>query len=140
MVHVGKENELRQFLKYALAAALAVLLAPSGAVAQEASAAEEETITHIAQCMMEGLPDDWVAAHMVVELPSAGADSGGVRYLVARKDAEDNFEPFNPCDTAKPAQMLVDLRASQPRERQGWTSARLVIERDGSFRLNYDFP
>ncbi len=121
-------------------AAFLALLAPFSAGAQEANPTERETVTHIAQCLVEGLPDDWVAAHMVVELRSPGAATGGVRYLVARKDAEDKPEPFTPCDTSKPAQMLVDLRASQPRERQGWSSARLVVERDGSFRLNYDFP
>jgi len=131
---------MAQVLNLARLAALAVLLAPFGVPAQEASDAEKEAITQIAQCMVAGLPDDWVAAHMVVELPSPGASTGGVRYLVARKDAEDDLETFTPCDTAKPAQMLVDLRVRQPRDRQGWTSARLVIERDGAFRLNYDFP
>lgn len=130
---------MAQLLNFARLAALAVLLAPLGAPAQEANDAEKEVVTQIAQCLVEGLPDDWVAAHMVVELPSAGASTGGVRYLVARKHAEDHLETFTPCDTAKPAQMLVDLRASQPRDRRGWTSARLVVERDGSFRLNYDF-
>jgi hypothetical protein len=121
-------------------AAFLALLAPFCVGAQEANVAERETITQIAQCLVEGLPDDWVAAHMVVELRSPGASTGGVRYLVARKDAEDTLEAFTPCDASQPAQMLVDLRASQPGERQGWTSARLVVERDGSFRLNYDFP
>ena len=121
-------------------AAFLALLAPFSAGAQKADPTELETVSHIAQCLLEGLPDDWVAAHMLVELRSPGAATGGVRYLVARKDAEDKLEPFTPCDTSKPAQMLVDLRASQPRERQNWTSARLVVERDGSFRLNYDFP
>jgi len=131
---------MAQVLNFARLAALAALLAPFGAPAQEASEAEREAITQIAQCMVAGLPDDWVAAHMVVELPSPGAGTGGVRYLVARKDAEDKLEAFTPCDTSKPAHTLIDLRESQPRERQGWISARLVFERDGSFRLNYGFP
>lgn len=129
-----------QLLNCARLAAFLALLAAFSAGAQEASPTEREAITQIAQCLVEGLPDDWVAAHMVVELPTPGASTGGVRYLVARKGAEDQFEAFTPCDTSKPAEMLIDLRASQPRERRGWTSARLVVERDGSFRLNYDFP
>ena len=131
---------MAQVSNFARFAAAALLLAPFFAGAQPANPTEQETITQIAQCMVEGLPDDWVAAHMVVELASPGASTGGVRYLVARKDAEDKLEPFTPCDTSKPAQMLIDLRANQPRDRQGWTSARLVVERDGTFRLNYDFP
>jgi hypothetical protein len=121
-------------------AAFLALIASFTAGAQEANPTEQEAITHIAQCMVQGVPGDWVAAHMVVELASPGATTGGVRYLVARKGAESELEPFTPCDTAKPAQTLIDLRARQPQARQGWTSARLVVERDGAFRLNYDFP
>ncbi len=131
---------MARLLNCARLAGFLALLVPFWAAGQEANLTEREAVTEIAQCMVKGLPDDWVAAHMVVELRTPGASTGGVRYLVARKDAEDKLEPFTPCDTSKPAQMLIDLRASQPRERQGWTSARLVVERDGSFRLNYDFP
>lgn len=90
--------------------------------------------------MVEGLPDNWVAAHMQVDLAAPGAAGGSVRYLVARKDAEDKLEFFTPCDTDKPANILIGLRETQPPERRRWTSARLVVERDGTFRLNYDFP
>lgn len=129
-----------QLLNCARLAGFLALLAPFWAGGQEANVTEREAVTEIAQCLVEGLPDDWVAAHMLVELQTPGASTGGVRYLVARKGAEDKFEAFTPCDTSRPAEMLIDLRARQPRERQGWTSARLVVERDGSFRLNYDFP
>jgi hypothetical protein len=131
---------MRQFMNCARLAAFLALLAPFFAAGQEANTTEQEAITQIAQCMVEGLPDDWVAAHMVVELASPGAGTGGVRYLVARKGAEDQLEAFMPCDTEKPARMLVALRERQPQDRQGWTSARLVVERDGSFRVNYGFP
>jgi hypothetical protein len=128
---------MRHFL---LAALIAALVAARSACAQEANPAEMNAITQIAQCMLEGLPDNWAAAHMVVELSQPGGTTGGVRYLVARKDAEDQLEPFTPCDTDKPATILVGLRDTQPPERRGWTAARLVVERNGSFRLNYDFP
>jgi hypothetical protein len=39
-----------------------------------------------------------------------------------------------------PANILIGLRELQPLERRGWTSARVVLERDGSFRLNHDLP
>jgi hypothetical protein len=131
---------MRQILNFARVAALALLLAPFGAAAQQANTTEQEIITGIGQCLVQGLPEDWVAAHMIVELPSPGAVTGNVRYVVARKGAEDKLESFTPCDTDMPARMLVELRDKQPPERQGWTSARLVVERDGSFRVNYDFP
>lgn len=131
---------MAQILHFARLAAAALLLAPFGAAGQQADTTEQETITGIGRCLVQGLPDDWVAAHMIVELPSPGASTGNVRYVVARKGAEDKLEPFTPCDTDMPARMLVELRDKQPIERQGWTSARLVVERDGAFRLNYDFP
>ena len=117
-----------------------ILLAARGAFAQEANRIEMDTINEIAQCLVAGLPEDWVSAHMRVQLPNPGAITGGVSYLVARKDAEEKLEPFTPCDTDEPANLLIGLRATQPPERSGWTVARLVIERDGNFRLNYDFP
>ena len=117
-----------------------ILLAARGAFAQEANRIEMDTINEIAQCLVAGLPEDWVAAHMRVQLPNPGAITGGVSYLVARKDAEEKLEPFTPCDTDEPANLLIGLRATQPPERSGWTVARLVLERDGNFRLNYDFP
>ena len=123
-----------------LAAFAAAILAAGPASAQKANPNEMQAVTEIAQCMVEGLPDDWVAAHMIVELSAPGESTGGVRYLVARKDAEDKPEPFTPCSTDEPANLLIGLRTTQPGDRTGWVGARLVIERDGSFRLNYDFP
>jgi hypothetical protein len=119
------------------AAAIAVL---QPVLAQEANPDEMQAVTDIAQCLAEGLPENWTSAHMFVELERPGESAGGVRYLVARKDAEERLEPFTPCDTELPAKILADLRGAQPAERRGWTSARLVIQRDGTFRLNYDFP
>jgi hypothetical protein len=120
--------------------AVAALLPFHPVIAQEANQNEAQAVTEIARCMAQGLPENWVSAQMVVELARAGESTGAVRYLVARKDAEDKPEPFTPCDTDRPAQILVGLRGVQPVDRRGWTSARLVVTRDGNFKLNYDFP
>jgi hypothetical protein len=77
---------------------------------------------------------------MIVDLATPGDATGKVRYLVFRKDAADKPESFTPCDTDGPPTALIGLREQEPVERRGWTTARLVLERDGSFRLNYDFP
>ena len=126
-------------MRYFLLAA-AALLPFHPVAAQEANQNEARAVTEIARCMAQGLPENWVSAQMVVELAHPGESTGAVRYLVARKDAEEKLEPFTPCDTDLPASILVGLRGVQPAERQGWTSARLVVARDGSFRLNYEFP
>jgi len=122
------------------AAAVVALLRFHAGLAQEANAPQLETITEIARCMAQGLPEDWASAHMIVDLEHPGDSTGKVRYLVFRKDAADKPESFAPCDTDAPPTALIGLRKLEPAERQGWTTARLVLERDGSFRLNYDFP
>lgn len=99
-----------------------------------------DTITEIFRCMARGLPQDWASAHMIVELTHPGDSTGKVRYLVFRKDAPDKPEGFTPCDTDGPPKALIGLRDLEPVARRGWTTARLVLEPDGSFRLNYDFP
>lgn len=123
-----------------LAAVVAALVPFHAARSQEANATQMEAISEISRCMAQGLPQDWVSAHMIVDLERPGDATGKVRYLVFRKDAEDKPESFNPCDTDGQPKALVALREQEPVERRGWTSARLVLERDGTFRLNYDFP
>jgi hypothetical protein len=127
-------------MRRALFAAPAVaLLWFHAGLAQEANPAQLETITEIAQCLAQGLPEDWASALMIVELERPGDSTGKVRYLATRKDAADKLEPFTPCDTDGPPVALIGLRTLEPAERRGWTTARLVVERDGTFRLNYDF-
>ena len=123
-----------------LAAAAAALVPFHAARAQEANATQMDVISQIAGCMAQGLPQDWAAAHMIVELEHPGDSTGKVRYLVFRKDAADKPESFTPCDIDGPPKALIALRDQEPVERRGWTTARMVLERDGNFRLNYDFP
>jgi hypothetical protein len=127
-------------------AALRVLLpalalaATGGAGAQEASKQETRVVQSIVECLVVGLPEDWVRAEMIVELAKPGASTGEVRYLVARKDAEDQLEPYTPCDFRKPARTLLETRNSQKPARRGWTGAKLLLQRDGKFAINYDYP
>jgi hypothetical protein len=123
-----------------LAAVVAALVPFHAALAQEANANQLETINEIARCMAQGLPEDWASALMIVDLERPGDSTGKVRYLLTRKDAADKFEVFTPCDTDAPPAALIGLRTLEPAQRRGWTTARLVLERDGTFRLNYDFP
>src|SRR4026209_703539 len=123
-----------------LAAVVAAMVPFHGALAQESNTTQMETISEIFGRMAQGLPEDWASAHMIVDLERPGAATGKVRYLVFRKDAEDKPESFTPCDTDLPPTTLIGLRRPEPEARQGWTTARLVVQRDGNFRLNYDFP
>jgi hypothetical protein len=123
-----------------LAAAVVALVPFHAALAQEANATQMEVINEIFRCMAQGLPQDWASAHMIVDLERPGDSTGKVRYVVFRKDATDKPELFTPCDTDGPPKALIALREQEPVERRGWTTARLVLERDGTFRLNYDIP
>ena len=122
-----------------LALLLPLSLAPLAALPQEASEEEKVILSSIAQCMVAGLPQDWRRAEMNVMLPAAGADGGEVNYRMSRALGGEP-EPFQPCDSRKPAQALVELRSLQTPERAGWNSARFVIHRDGKFDLTYDYP
>jgi len=97
-------------------------------------------VQSVVECLAAGLPEDWVRAEMVVELAKPGDTTGEVEYRVARKDAEDKLEPFTPCDPRTPARMLLETRKSQPAAKRGWTGATLVLQRDGKFSLNYEYP
>jgi len=110
------------------------------AEAQTASPAENEAVSGMAPCLVQGLPDDWVRIYMVVELARPGDESGGVRYLVSRRDTPDQAEPYTPCDIRAPARALLDVRAQQSPERSRWTGARLVLHPSGNFELRFDYP
>lgn len=121
-------------------AALAVALAPALASAQQASPEERKAVAAIAKCLAEGLPRQWQRVLMIVHLPSPGAQTGDVQYLVAPAGAGGQLEPFTPCDVKRPTRLLLDLRQRLPAARRGWTSARLALEPDGRFALNYGYP
>ena len=116
------------------------LALPLTAGAQQASKGETSAVQSIVECLVEGLPEDWQRAEMTVDLPKPLAESGGVRYTVVREGAEEKPEDFTPCDIRKPARTLIDARKRQEARRRGWTSAKLVLNRDGSFSLNYQYP
>ena len=117
---------------------LALAAAPAIAFAQGASFSETNAVARIAECLAQGAPGDWQRLTMVVELAKPGDPTGGVRYFAT--DPSGKAEPYTPCDTRKPALMLLEARKSQTPERKGWISARLVLFEDGKFELHYDYP
>ena len=114
-------------------------LVPACAFGQAASDAERAAVTEIAQCIAQNAPEDWSRLIMVVQLEQAGAETGQVRYVAARASSEE-LVGYVPCDPSRPARILLDARQEQAPEKRGWTGARLVLQRDGKFSLNYDYP
>lgn len=126
---------MKQALIMLLLAAL-----PATGLAQSASIAETNAVARIAECLVDGAPNDWQRLHMVIELAAPGDETGKVRYLAARAAAPDNPVAYTPCDIRKPALVLLEARKQQVPERKGWTGARLTLHDDGKFELNYDYP
>ena len=125
-------------MKHAL---IMLFLAPLCAFGQAATIAETNAVARIAECIAQGPPDDWERLYMVMELAEPGAETGGVRYLAVRASSP-GADPvdYTPCDTRKPAMILIEARKQQAPERKGWIGARLVLHNDGKFELKYDYP
>ncbi len=121
----------------AFAAAQAWAQAPAG---KAASDTETRTVADIVDCMVAGLPEDWRAAAMEVNLEKPMDETGAVRYQMSRDENAPPSEPFTPCDVKKPARLLIDLRRLQPPERRGWIGAQVSIRRDGRFGIRYGYP
>jgi hypothetical protein len=123
-----------------LAIMLSLALAAGGAFAQSASLAETEAVARVAECIVEGAPDDWQRLYMVIDLAQPGDETGKVRYLATRASAPGENVAYTPCDTRKPATILLEARKRQTPERKGWIGARLTLHDNGKFELNYDYP
>lgn len=122
-----------------LVIALGTLALP--AEAQQATDAQTKVLLEIAKCLAAGLPENWEAAEMLVELKKPGAETGDVRFLVRRRLSGGQYEPFRPCDERQAAQALVrDFRKLQTAKQRNWKGARFVIHRDGKFDLTFDYP
>ena len=119
---------------------LSLAALPASVLSQEASMSETNAVARIAECLVEGPPNDWQSLMMVIELDEPGAETGRARYLAKRASVPEQTVAYTPCDTAKPAKILLDARKMLAPERKGWTGARLTLHSDGKFELNYDFP
>jgi hypothetical protein len=122
----------------ALCLSLCLALAPLGAAAQGASAAQTKTVSTIAECLAVGLPEQWKRLQMIIDLPEPLSDVGSVQYLVTLPN--DRIDSFKPCDPGLPPRRLIGLRDDQPEKERGWTKAILTMQPDASFTLKYEYP
>ena len=118
--------------------ALSLALAPLAAAAQQASSAQVEAVSAVANCLATGLPERWKRLQVVITLSQPMADTGGVLYLVTLPD--DRVQPFPPCDPRLPPVKLIDLRQLQPEKDRGWVKSTLTMRPDASFDLKYEYP
>jgi hypothetical protein len=118
--------------------ALCLVLAPLAAAAQQASPAQTEAVSAVANCLATGLPEKWKRLQVVITLSQPMADTGGVLYLVTLPD--DRVQPFPPCDPRLPPVKLIDLREQQPERERDWIKMTLTMQPDASFDLKYEYP
>ena len=118
--------------------ALCLVLAPLAAAAQQASSAQTEAVSAVANCLATGLPEKWKRLQVVITLSQPMADTGGVLYLVTLPD--DRVQPFPPCDPRLPPVKLIDLRQQQPERERDWIKMTLTMQPDASFDLKYEYP
>src|SRR3954464_4307241 len=83
--------------------ALALLLAPLAAHAQDPTAEEQAVLNEIARCLVAGLPTNWTRAEMTLDLPAPNAETGDVRYVFRRALSGGDYELFRPGNDEGPA-------------------------------------
>src|SRR5690242_14082506 len=101
---------------------LALAAAPAVAFAQGASSSETDAVKRIAECMAQNVPAGAERLIMVIELERPGDETGRVRYLASGPNGDP--QAYTPCDTRKPALILIEARQQLPADRRGWTAAR----------------
>ncbi len=117
---------------------------PDAKKAPETPPAEEErsadaVIQDIANCVLEGLPQDWKFARIkVTELGVDGRERKfEAKYTYVGEDgAEKNFTP---CDLRLPGFYLYKLNGALEPDKRNWKRATLVLSSEGKFDLNYEY-
>ncbi len=93
-------------------------------------------VEQIFSCLAPGLPSDWKRTWVVVS-NVAGATTAKFYFSVTLR--EEDAEELVPCNAQEITRRITSLSAALPADQQGWKSARLSIDNEGAFALNYDF-
>src|SRR3954451_4801820 len=117
---------------------LALAAAPALAFAQDASTSETDTVAKIAECLVQGPPSDWQRLTMLIEVEKPGDETGRVRYLATGPNGQ--VLAYTPCDTSKPALILLGARKDMAAERAAWIAAPVGPLGDGTVALAYRSP
>jgi hypothetical protein len=104
----------------------AVAPAPSPAPRLDA-----KTIEQIFSCLAPGLPSDWKRTWVVVT-NSGTALSAKFYFSSSYRDREG--EEFTPCNAQEVTRRIAGLGAPPG----GWRSARLAIDSEGAYKLDYE--
>jgi len=106
------------------------------AVAAPASAApsahlDAKTVEQIFSCLAPGLPAEWRRTWVEVT-NTVGAPTAKFYYSTSsRREEGEEFTPCNPQEVTRRIASLSDAGGS-------WRSARLLIDNEGAYRLDYE--
>ena len=110
------------------------------AKAEDNAPTMDTVVQDIANCVLAGLPKEWVLAQ--VEVTEIGRD-GKQREFEAKysySGADGKGAVFTPCDLKEPAQNIYQLNAALEPDKRDWIKATLVLSNEGKFELQYDYP
>lgn len=113
--------------------------ATPGTAPAEEERSPDSVIQEIANCVLEGLPQDWKFARIkVVELSHDGRERGfEAKYTYVGPDGAE--KPFTPCDLRLPGFYLYKLNGALEPDKRNWKRATLVLSSEGKFDLNYEY-
>jgi hypothetical protein len=92
---------------------------------------DAKTVEQIFSCLAPGLPSDWKRTWVVVT-NSGTALSTKFYYTSSYRDQDG--EEFTPCNAQEVTRRIVSLSEA----RASWRSARLAIDSEGAYKLDYE--
>jgi hypothetical protein len=92
---------------------------------------DARTVEQIFSCLAPGLPSDWKRTWVVVT-NSGAALSAKFYYTSSYRDQDG--EEFKPCNAQEVTRRIVSLGEA----RASWRSARLAIDSEGAYKLDYE--
>lgn len=112
--------------------------APTPVAAAAPSAApklDPKLVEQIFACLAPGLPADWKKTWVVVSAEAAAT----AKFYVTTSFRDEDAEEFVPCNVPEVARRIASLSDALPPGERRWKSARLIIDNEGAFALNYDY-
>jgi hypothetical protein len=97
---------------------------------------DAKTVEQIFSCLAPGLPQDWKRTWVVV---TSAANSVTAKFYATTSLRREDGEEFVPCNAQEITRRITGLNDALPPEQRGWTSARLTIDSEGAYELNYDY-
>ena len=97
---------------------------------------DAKIVEQIFTCLAPGLPSDWKKTWVVVIHSEPVATA---KFYFTTSYREEDAEELVPCNAQEITRRITGLTAALPVDQQRWKSARLSIDSEGAFALNYDY-